>query len=221
MLKLAEMHLYMQEYSQAQRLLRTVTTLNPDNAQIYFLNGLVFLEKKDTVNAIRNLQFATERNPDFYSAYMMLGRIHSNLPGNVAIDYYRSAIDVEPNSYEARYNLGMFYQDREMIEEAETEYNYIIYEIDSVSADPFYNLGYINLIYRADFDKAIDYFTRAIQKAPEYVEAWYNRGFSYEVMGKLKLARENYERSLLIETNYPLSIKGLNRLDEGKPFKFK
>ena len=73
---------------------------------------------------------------------------------------------------------------------------------------------------QGEFDKAIDFFTRAIQKNPEYVEAWYNRGFSYEVMGNLKLARENYNRSLLIHKNYPLSIKGLNRLDTGKPFKF-
>jgi tetratricopeptide (TPR) repeat protein len=219
MLKMAEIHLYLQEYSQAQRILRNVTTLNPDIAQIYFLNGLVFLEKQDTLNAINNLQFATEKDPDFYAAYMELGRVHSLINSPLAVDYFKSAIELIPDSYEARYNLGMYYQDHEMIREAEMEYNYIIYEIDSTSADPFYNLGYINLIYLSEFDKAIDYFTRAIQKEPEYVEAWYNRGFTYEVMGKLKLARENYQRSLLIEPNYPLSIKGINRIDEGNPFK--
>ena len=220
MLKIAEIHFYLKEYQQAQRMLQAVTTLDQDIAQIYFLNGLIFLEKTDTASALKNLQFSTEKDPDFYSAFMMLGQIHNGMNSKMAIDYYRSAIDVIPESYEARYNLGMFYQGQEMIAEAELEYNYIIYEIDSTSANPFYNLGYINLIYKGEYEKAIDFFTRAIQKNPEYVEAWYNRGFSYEVMGNLKLARENYTRSLQIQTNYPLSIKGLNRLDNGKPFKF-
>ena len=139
---------------------------------------------------------------------------------NVFYDSNGISLGMTQYSDEARYNLAMFYQKLEMIEDAELEYNYIIYEIDSTSANPFYNLGYINLIYKGEFEKAIDFFTRAIQKNPEYVEAWYNRGFSYEVMGKLKLARENYNRSLLIKTNYPMSIKGLNRLDNGKPFKY-
>lgn len=219
MLKLAEIHFYLQEYSQAQLILRNVTTLDDDIAQIYFLNGLIFLENQDTLNGVRNLQLSVEKEPDFYAGYMMLGRIYAEQNNELAITYFKSAIDIAPDSYEARYNLALYLQDMERIEEAEQEYTHIIEKIDSEAASPYYNLGYIHLIYKADFETAVDYFTQAIERDSNYVEAWYNRGFSYEVMGDLKEARTDYEQSLEIQSNYPLSIKGLNRLDTGKPFK--
>ena len=220
MLKLAEIHFYLKEYSQAKTILREVVTINDNLGQIYFLQGLILLENKDSTNAIRNLRFAVEKDPEFYSAYVMLGKVHANMNNDLAIDYYRAAIDVLPDSYEARYNLAMYLQDHDYLVEAENEYNYIIQEIDSTTANPYYNLGYLHLIYKQEFDKAVDYFSTAIEKEHDYIEAWYNRGFTYELMGKLKQARADYEQSLNIQTNYPLSIKGLNRLDEGKPFKY-
>lgn len=220
MLKLAEIHFYLKEYAKAQVILRDVTLLNEDLAQIYFLNGLIFLENKDTVNGIRNLQFSVEKDPNFYAAYMELGSLSSRMGDPAAETYFRSALDIDPESFEARYNLAMFLQDQERLEAAELEYEYIINHIDSTLASPYYNLGYIHLIYLADFDAAIDYFTKAIDCDSSYVEAWYNRGFSHEVQGKLKKAREDYMQSLRIDASYPLSVKGLNRLDTGKPFKF-
>ncbi len=219
MLKLAEIHFYLKEYSQAKQMLMKVATINDNIGQIYFLQGLILLENRDTANAIRNLRVAVDKEPDFYSAYIMLGSIHSKLNNDLAIDYYRAAIDISPDSYEARYNLALYLQDHNFTTEALNEYQYIIENIDSVSANPYYNIAYINMIYNEDFDKALEYFSLAIEKEPEYVEAWYNRGFVYEVTGKLKKARDNYEQSLTLQPNYPLSIKGLNRLDEGKPFK--
>lgn len=220
MLKLAEIHFYLKEYSQSKALLRQVTALNSNLGQIYFLEGLILLENKDTLNGIRNLRFAVEKEPEFYAAHMMLGRVHAQQNDDLAIDYFRAAIDIMPDSYEARYNLALYLQDHNYLVEAENEYQYIIQNIDSTAANPYYNLGYISLIYQEEFDQAIDYFTEAIKREPNYIEAWYNRGFTYEVQGKLKLAREDYKHSLEIQTNYPLSIKGLNRLDEGKPFKY-
>lgn len=220
MLKLAEIHFYLQEYTQSQLILKNVTALNDDLGQIYFLQGLIYIENRDTTNGIIRLRYAVEKDPQFFSAYMTLGRIHASMNDDLAIDYYRSAVDIMPDSYQARYNLALFLQDHDYLIEAENEYNFIIQTIDSTTANPFYNLGYINLIYRQEFDIAIEFFTVAIEKDAEYLEAWYNRGFTYEVMGKLKLARNDYEKSLSIQTNYPLSIKALNRLDDGKPFKY-
>ncbi len=221
MLKLAEIHFYLQEYTPARILLRDVNTIDDDIAQTYFLEGLILLENRDTTNAIRNLRYAIEKDPEFYAAYVSLGRVHGQQNDDLAIDYYRSALDIMPDSYEARYNLGLYLQDHNYPVEAENEYHYIINNVDSTVASPYYNIGYINLIYKEDFDQALQFFTLALEKEPEYVEAWYNRGFVYEVTGKLNKARSDYQESLKINANYPLSIKGLNRLDEGKPFQYK
>lgn len=221
MLKLAEIHFYLKEYSQAKQILKNVMTIDDGIGQIYFLQGLILLENSDTVNAIRSLQFAIDKEPDFYDAYIMLGSVNAKLNNDLAIDYFKAAADIRPDSYEARYNLAIYLQDHNYTTEAQNEYQYIIDNIDTTSANPYYNIGYLNLIYEQDFDKALKYFTIAIEKEPDYVEAWYNRGFTYEVMGKLKKARADYEQSLKIKSNYPLSVKGINRIDKGKPFQYK
>ncbi|MBT3243268.1 MAG: tetratricopeptide repeat protein [Bacteroidetes bacterium] len=221
MLKLAEIHFYLQEYSQSKGILRQVKLIDNDIAQIYFIDGLILLENKDTTNAIRNMRFAIEKEPEFYPAFIALGRIHSAQNNDLAIDYYRAAADIIPDSYEARYNLGLYLQDHNYSTEAINEYQYIIDQIDSTLANPYYNIGYINLIYVEDFDQALEYFTLALEKDPEYVDAWYNRGFVYEITGKYKKARDDYQQSLEISPNYALSIKGLNRLDDNKPFQYK
>ena len=111
MLKLAEIHLYLQEYGQAKILLRDVTTINDDLAQIYFLQAMVALETADTLGAVVNFKEAIQKEPDYYAAYIQAGKIYANRNDDLAIQYYQSAVDLEPDSYEAHYLLGMYYQD--------------------------------------------------------------------------------------------------------------
>jgi tetratricopeptide (TPR) repeat protein len=216
MLKLAEIHLYLQEYGQAKILLRDVTTLNDDLAQIYFLQAMVALETADTLGAVANFKEAIEKEPDYYAAYIQAGKIYANKNDDLAIQYYQSAIDLEPDSYEARYLLGMYYQDHGMLDEAHREYE-ILSRIDSTQAVPYYNRGYIEMVYRQNFDQAVDWFTEAIERDPGYAEAWYNRGFSRELAGKLREARDDYQKAIELKPNFPLAVKGLNRIDDGKP----
>ena len=221
LLKKAEIHLYLREYAKSQVILRDVAVINNNLAQIYFLEGLIRLENQDTTGAIRSLRIAVDKEPDFYPGYITLGRVHAEQHDDLAIDYFRAASDITPDSYEARYNLALYLQDHGQIEEAEKEYNYIIDNITQTSANPYYNQGYINMIYRQDFEAAIDWFTLALEKEPRYLEAMYNRGFCYEILGKLKNARDDYNKSLEIKSDYALSIKGLSRIEQGKPYEIK
>jgi len=221
LLKKAEIHLFLREYGKAQLVLRDVALINNDLAEIYFLEGLIRLENQDTVGAVKSLQIAVEKEPDFYKGYVTLGRVNAQQFNDLAIDYYKAAIDIMPDSYEARYNLALYYQDREMIEDAEEQYNYIIDNISQSIANPYYNMGYINMIYRQDFKAAVEWFTRAIEKEPTYLEAWYNRGFCHEILGELKAARDDYKKSLEIKSDYALSIKGISRIEQGEPYRIK
>ncbi|MFO7616551.1 MAG: tetratricopeptide repeat protein [Bacteroidales bacterium] len=219
MLKLAEVHFYLQEYGLAKIVLRDVATLDNNLAQMYFLQGMISLETIDTVGAIRNFQMAISKEPDFYAAYIQAGKIFSARNDDLAIHYYQSAIDLEPVSYEARYLLGLYYQDHGYLDEAHQQYEFIIQTIDSTQAPPYYNRGYIEMVYRNDFKNAIRWFTLAIEKDPLYADAWYNRGFSHELNGDLKEARADYQQAMELKPNFPLAIKGLNRIDDKKPLR--
>jgi tetratricopeptide (TPR) repeat protein len=221
MLKLAEIHLYLKEYGQAKMVLRDVIPINDDIAQIYFIQGLIALETKDTTGAIRNFQVAIDKDPEFYAAYIQAGKIFSVQNNPLAMQYLKSAVDLQPNMYEAHYLLGMYYQEHNMLDEAHQEYEFISTRIDSTQADPYFNRGYIEMVYRGNYPEAEKWFSKAIYWNPNYADAWYNRGFTYELDGKLSKAKEDYRKAIEIEPNFPLAIKGLNRIDDGKPLKNK
>jgi len=221
MLKLAEIHFYLKEYGRAKIILNNVMSIDDDNPQLYFLNGLISAENKDTSGAIRYFKTAIEKDPDFYAAYMQTGRLMAAQNNDMAMQYYQSAIDLTPESYEARYHLALYSQEHSHLDEALSQYDYIIHRIDSTVAFPYFNKGYIDMIYKKDFDQAIQWFTRALSYKPDYTEAYYNRGFCYEISGKYKRAKEDYNACLKLAPNYPLAIKGLNRIDDGKPIKIK
>ena len=217
MLKLAEIHLYLQEYGLAKIVLKDVATLDNNLAQMFFLQGLISLETVDTAGAIRNFQMAIDKEPDFYAAYIQAGKLFLAKHDDLAIHYFQSAIDLEPVSYEARYLLGLYYQDHGYLDEAHQQYEFIIQTIDSTQAPPYFNRGYIEMVYKGDYEKAIEWFSLAIERDPLYTEAWYNRGFSHELNGDLRKAREDYQQAMELSPNFPLAIKGLNRIDDKKP----
>jgi len=219
MLKMAEIHLYMKEYGQAKLMLQQVLPINDDLAQIYFLQGLIALETSDTLGAIKNFQVTIDKQPDYYAAYIQAGKIYSNQGNPLAIQYLKSAIDLQPNMYEAHYLLGLFYQEHGFLDEAQQEYEFISSKIDSTQADPYFNRGYIEMVYKGNFEEAVKWFGKAIDRNPDYADAWYNRGFSYELDGKLAKAKIDYQKAMEIEPNFPLAIKGLNRIEDGKPLK--
>ena len=75
-----------------------------------------------------------------------------------------------------------------------------------------YNIGYIYLVYLKNYKKAVTNFSNAITCDPKYAEAYYNRGFSYELMKDFKNAKADYKNALDLKTNYQKAIDGLNRI---------
>lgn len=221
MLKLAEIHLYLKEYGLAKIVLQQVMPINDDLAQIYFIQGLIALETKDSTGAAKYFQVAIDKEPDYYAAYIQAGKIYSSQGNPLAIQYLKSAIDLQPKMYEAHYLLGLYYQDHGYLDEARQEYEFISTQIDSTLAEPYFNRGYIEMVYVGNFPEAASWFSKAIDRKPDYADAWYNRGFSYELDGKLSKAKEDYRKAMELQPNFPLAIKGLNRIEDGQPYKKK
>jgi tetratricopeptide (TPR) repeat protein len=144
---------------------------------------------------------------------VQLGILYSTARNPLAIGYFQTATKIAPNRREAYYLLGMAYQEQENIPKAlETYGNLLAFAPDYKEA--LYNIGYIHLVYTADYPAAIDYFSRAIALDPKYTDAYFNRGYSHELSGDYGNARNDYQKALEITPNYERSIEGLNRLDK-------
>lgn len=212
-LKLAKLYLIMKDYPACFSEVKQLLEIDPGNSGAYFTRAIALLEKGDTIPAVADLKKAVENNQEYYEAYVQLGELYAVKKDGLAELYLKNALNLRPQSREAMYMLGLFYQETGRYEQAIVVYQNLT-KVDTSFREAPYNIGYINLVYLKNFDKAVFYFSEALKRDPAYFKAIYNRGYAYELSGNYPKAREDYQKTLKIEINYEKAIEGLNRLDK-------
>ena len=212
LLKLAEVYLILKDYANTFEYTRRALDLDQINPVAHFIRGYAYMELGDSSLAIQNLQAAADQDQNYYDAYLELGAIYSAQKNSLAAGYLQTATRIEPGRGEAYYLLGLAFQEQENIPKAVETYE-ILLTVSPDFKEALYNLGYINLVYLNDFEKAVNFFTRAISLDSKYTDAYFNRGYSYEWLGDYTNARKDYQKALDLYPNYERSIIGLNRLD--------
>ena len=75
------------------------------------MKGFNLKEKGDTSAAIKTFQKAVENNPQYFEAFMQLGMLMQAQNNKLALNYFNNALKIKPNSEEALYGRGLWYQD--------------------------------------------------------------------------------------------------------------
>jgi tetratricopeptide (TPR) repeat protein len=213
LVRLAKLSLIIKDYKATFDYVQKALAVEPHNPQAYFTRALALLEKGDTVMAVEDFKRTVDQEQGFYDAYVELGELYSMKKDPVAADYLKNAIRIRPDSKEALYMLGMFYQETGKYDAALDTYAKLS-KIDTTFRDASYNSGYIYLVYLHDFRKAADFFTAALKRDPGYIDALYNRGYAYELGGESSKAYQDYKHVLVLRTNYQKAIDGMNRIDK-------
>lgn len=210
-LKLAELYLYVQDHQQSINHLDNVLKTDMHNARAYFMKGINFREMNDTTKAISSFQTAIEQKPEYYEAFMQLGIIYSEKKNKMALQYFNSALGLKPSSIEAYYGRALCLQENNEPDKAIQDYNTIL-KINPQYKLAHYNLGYVHLVYLKKYEDAIKCFSDAISYDPNYVEAYYNRGLSYELSKNKKKAKEDYEKAVQLKPDYEAAVAGMRRV---------
>ncbi|MEX1001492.1 MAG: tetratricopeptide repeat protein [Crocinitomicaceae bacterium] len=217
-LGLARIYAALDNFGKADAYISGAIKQNPYSPDPYFVRGLIYRSdyymtgrEKSWDIAKSSFQTATEQNPDYYSAYIELGVMHAEKGDSIALEYYNSALDVYPESIEAWYNKGMFYQDRRQVDKALNCY-YTINQIDSSWSDAYHNIGFIHLIMTEELDSAVHYFSIATDLDPNFYQAYNNLGLAYEKQGDLENAKKYYQKAIAINPDFQLAKDNLNAL---------
>ena len=212
-LKLAKLYLIIKDYKNCYATVRQLLAIDNGNAGGYYTRAIALLEQGDTIHAVSDLKQAVDKNQEYYEAYVELGELYAVKREPMAELYFKNALKLRPNSRDALYMLGLYYQETGKFDQAIATYQ-ILAKTDTVSREASYNQGYIYLVYLKNFPQAVQFFSESIKKDSAYYEAYFNRGYAYELTGDFKKAYDDYQKSLKIEVNYDKAIEGLNRLDK-------
>ncbi len=211
-LKLSRLELAYKNYQQAIIRANRALDIDPENAEAFYLKGYIYQEQGDTVKAIDHYMRSVDKNPQFQDPYLQLGNIFADKGDTRAVDFYNGALNMNPDDVQTMYLLAIYYQGQEKLDKAMRTYRNIL-AVDSTHAKSYYNIGYLKMIYAEDFDEAIKFFDKAIDHQPGFYQAYYNRGYTYELKEKYQQARADYQYALKLKPNYDKAVEGMNRLD--------
>ena len=209
--KLSEVYLVQLRFKEAMALANDALRIDPNDAELYNLKGWIHRTAGDTALAISSYQTAVEQDPDYYDALISLGILHAARRNYLAIQYYDAALHVRPRSVEALYNKGVFAQDIGNDSLALACYA-SIKEIEPNYPLAFYNTGYVLLEHQQRVHDARHEFAQAIKLLPDYTQAYYSRGVTYEREGALDSALLDYRQALRLDPGYTDAAMGLERL---------
>lgn len=222
LLKLAYINLAIPNLEEAVYYINKALKVDKYLAEPYYLKGMYYELQGNVPLASSSYQTAIERNPDYYEAYLAQGDLHNRLDKPMAIDYYKSALKVRPNSIETWRTIGVSYKDHSQFIEALVCFD-TINTIDSTFEVAYFDAGVTYLAMCFDnnpkaindslLNLALSKFDRALHFNMNYVSARYNRGVCMEEMGNKQLARKEYKKVLVLEPNYELAVQAMNRLD--------
>ena len=210
-MKLAELFLYLKKYNDCLRHADNALRIDKTNAKAYFIKGYMFKESGDTSRAMSSFQTAVEQKPEYFDAYLQLGNLFALKKNSLALQYYDKALQLRRNNPEVLYGVAMYYQENDNVDTAEVLYGKIL-ESTPDYKEALFNLGYINLIYKNDFSKALDYFAAVTRLDTNDVRAVYNRGLCFEKLKRKDMAENDYRHALKLSPEYEFAKEGLERL---------
>jgi len=134
-------------------------------------------------------------NEAIFKKWVGLGYYYdNNQQYNEAIQAYKQALAIQPESYDVWNTLGSVYFDLGNFEAAKQAYHKAL-EIKPDFHTTWLNLGGINN-KQGDLSGAIRLYQKAIHFKPDYEEAWYNLGVMYSQQGQPSEAITAYKKAV-------------------------
>jgi len=181
-IKIGELQVKSGEVDESIKNLETALKIDRNSPDAYFWLGYEYREKKENDRAIIGFEKAVELKPDYEQAYVVLGLLYSDKKDPKAIEYYSSALRLNPHDTAAIYDKGKYYQDIDSFQRAIDEYDKVI-ALSADNRDANYGIAYC-LFHLKKYDDALGYFSKVLMKNQYDSGAHYGRGLCYKGLGQ-------------------------------------
>ena len=209
-IKLAELYFFVQDFEKSVKYANEVLAIDHTKHLASFFKGMSMLEYGDTLKALRSFHDALEMKPDFERAIEMLSKVYAEKNDELAIDYYKSLLNLRPHDKTIYFNVGYFYQKRKDYDKSLNFYN-LASKADPENDGIYYNMGFINTELK-QYDRALELFSKAIDVNNISYQSYFARGYVYELTGNKTKALEDYSSVLILKPGYVPANEGIDRL---------
>jgi tetratricopeptide (TPR) repeat protein len=208
--KLTEMYFITKQYAYAGNTVEKIMKRDPQNAEGYFMFGMIFKEMGDEAKAINSFQKAADLNAANKDAFIELGQLFTKRNSPLAVRYFDNALLIDSLDINALMGKAYYFQQQKKLSEAIETYRKIVM-IDPHYASALFNLGILYLDQN-DLDKAYQHFDLIIKQSVTFYRAYYYRGFIEEKRGNKDAAITDYKQALEFKSDYDKALEGLKRL---------
>jgi tetratricopeptide (TPR) repeat protein len=203
---------------QAAEVFRQGTRAYPKSARMLTALGTAQFAGALYQDAANSLCAAVDSNPADPQPYLFLGRIEMAAPTPLGCVAPRLArlVKEQPQNALANYLYAMAIlksleptPDPKALQQAETLLNRAV-AIDPKCADAYLQLGILSFSQHQT-EKAIGYYTRAIETQPQLGEAHYRLGVAYDRIGAPEKARQEFQLHDEIEKQQAATVERQRR----------
>ncbi|MBF0477735.1 MAG: tetratricopeptide repeat protein [Deltaproteobacteria bacterium] len=175
-----------------------------DKAQTHLKLGDSYLKSGDFTRALKELLEAAKLDPNNAEIQNILGAAYmSKEVYPEAIKHFQNAQTLKSDYSEAYNNLGIVYVRMGEYDKAIEQFQAAVKNL--LYPTPQYAWCNMGLAYhqKGDYHKAIACYQGALKSTPRFVPALNGIAQSYEKLGKLSLALENYRLAVMFDAKFP------------------
>ncbi len=199
-----------QQYADGIQKSADLLAMDPQNADAYFLRGLIFKETDNDSLARINFQHAVDLDPKLTDAYINLGDLYSKDNDPLALKYYQNALAFDDKNPIAKHSIAYYYQNHNQIDKAIELYQ----DIEKVTPgypDAYLNLGII-FMTQDKIPEAYEQFSKFIELDDQAPEGYYYRSLAAEQLGMPQKALFDMKEAVSIDPKFEKAQKELKRL---------
>ncbi|WP_235297577.1 tetratricopeptide repeat protein [Portibacter marinus] len=211
LLKLAELQLILKQYDGSFFTVQKIMNQDKQNAEAFFMLGMIYRAQDDKERAINSFQTAVELDPEIIDAWIILGDLFADKDYKIAERYYDNAIRLDPENLQAYHAKAFYLQNSNRIPEAISIYK----EINS--RDPQYTDAYLNtgILYldQDSLDQAFEHFNILVKIDPQNYLGYYYRGITKMFGGDKSGAEVDLKQSLRLNNDFEKARIALQELE--------
>lgn len=205
-----------EDYTEAAKSFEAAVNIAPNSSYSNETNQYLvqtYLKLEETDKAIETYQKAIERNPSSEALRSSLGQLlYSEERYDEAAQQYRAAMEINPIA-ENRYSYGEALLKVDNFNEAEYQFNQVKrLEPESYAGD--YGLGKM-YAQTEQYEKAVEHFEAALEREPEFYDAYAEIGYAHADAGDIEAARKVQDDLEELDEDLALTLKYY--IDEKEP----